>query len=102
MTARKRKSPGSGQLPGLENSKTTPLERSSTFTPSLVDCTIRRCDVYRGIRPVPGTIVKCTLCAHEVRCFGQRDQSVQRGLTLMRSECPRGPGHNFYVRRENK
>ena len=46
--------------------------------------------------PVPGVLVTCSRCRHQVEVFGTGDSSVRRGCVMLRDECAEG-GWNFYV-----
>lgn len=44
---------------------------------------------------VEGVIVTCNKCGHEVEVFGTGENSILRGASLLREECPSGES-NYY------
>ncbi len=51
-------------------------------------------------RAIPGVIVRCAECDHEVESFGTSERSIRRCLALLRESCPSNE-ENFYVTEED-
>lgn len=47
-------------------------------------------------RIIPGVIVRCSECDHEVQCYGVTERSVKRCLAMLHEQCPSG-AENFYT-----
>lgn len=45
---------------------------------------------------VPGLLVTCSHCGHQVEVYGTSDRSARRGAVMLAEQCPNG-ADNFYV-----
>ena len=51
-------------------------------------------------RIIPGVVVRCTECDHEVQSYGTSQRSIRWCLAILAEECPI-KGDNFYCTDED-